>query len=88
MLTRNVFIEKHGNLYAKKGKKIKVAVRLFCGECMGMSRTKEKIEYPQDDVIGCTDPMCPLFEWRLGKNPYPSQNMVERGKKLAARMKQ
>ena len=87
MLTRNVFIERHGEiegqpLFAKKGKKLKVAVRLFCGECMGMSRIEEKMEYPIEDIKACTDKMCPLFEWRLGKNPYPSKLRVEGAKRM------
>ena len=83
MLTRNVFIENHGQYFAKKGKTLKVAVRLFCGECFGMSRTVKEMEYPIEDIKACTDKMCPLFEWRLGKNPYPSKRRVEQGRKLA-----
>lgn len=90
MLERNVKIEEHdyhGKVYyAKKATKIKTAVRLFCGECMGMCRTEKDAAYPQEDVKGCTDRMCPLFEWRLGENPYKSQSAVEKGKRLGARM--
>ena len=73
-------------LYPRKATKPLKAIRLFCFECMGMSRTMKKPKAPFVDVAGCTDEMCPLFEWRSGTNPYPSRKRVEIGRKLAARM--
>ena len=72
-------------LYAAKATKPMKAIRLFCGECMGMDRRKKKKSYPFADVQGCTDDMCPLFEWRFGRNPYlrKSEKAVERGRELA-----
>jgi len=75
-------------IYAVKATKPMKAIRLFCGECMGMDRRKKRKSYPIADVQGCTDPDCPLFEWRFGKNPYKSKSRVEHGRRLAARMKQ
>ena len=87
MITRNVKIEEvyyNGQkLYAKKGLKLKTAVRLFCCECMGMSRTKKEVEVPEEGIRNCTDKMCPLFDYRMGKNPYVSKSRVESGKRLA-----
>ena len=57
-------------LYARKSTKPLKAIRLFCFECMGMSRRDKKPRAPFEDVKGCTDELCPLFDFRLGKNPY------------------
>lgn len=72
--------------YSRKATKPLKAIRLFCFECMGMSRTVKKPRAPVEDVNGCTDNSCPLFEWRFGKNPYPSKKRVEIGRRLAAKM--
>ena len=37
------------------------AIKDFCMECCG---------YQRDEVKTCSAPMCPLYEFRLGKNPY------------------
>jgi hypothetical protein len=57
-------------LYGRKATKPLKAIRLFCGECMGMDRRKKTPTYPIEDVKGCTDDLCPLLDFRLGKNPY------------------
>lgn len=57
-------------IYPKKSKKALEAVHLFCAECMGMSRTKKRINIPVEDIKGCTDSACPLFEFRFGKDPF------------------
>lgn len=75
------------NIYPAKATKPMKAIRLFCGECMGMDRRKKKKSYPFVDVRECTDEYCPLFEWRFGTNPYKSQSRVESGLKLAQRSK-
>ncbi len=91
MLERNVKIEEHdyhGKVYyAKKATKIKTAVRLFCGECMGMCRTERDAAYPQEDVKDCTDRMCPLFEWRMGTNPYRAKRDPRIAAEFGARMR-
>lgn len=37
------------------------AIKAFCFECCG---------YNRNDVKECTAPMCPLWEFRNGHNPY------------------
>lgn len=37
------------------------AIRAFCIECCG---------YQTSEVKSCTAPRCPLFEFRMGTNPY------------------
>jgi len=56
--------------YPRKATKPLKAIRLFCFECMGMSRIIKKPKAPFEDVKGCTDDLCPLFDFRFGKNPY------------------
>ena len=73
--------------YPRKAKKPLKAIRLFCFECMGMSRRQKMAPEPADDVKNCSDDLCPLFEWRFGKNPYPSKSRVEMGRRLAASRK-
>jgi hypothetical protein len=76
------------NFYPKKAKTPLKAIRLFCFECMGMDRRVPlgRAKKPIDDVKGCTDEMCPLFDFRLGKNPHlrgnPNPNLdgLRRGK--------
>lgn len=57
-------------LYARKSKKPLKAIRLFCFECMGMDRREKKPKEPHEDVKGCTDLLCPLYDFRFGKNPH------------------
>ena len=57
-------------LYGRKSTKPLKAIRLFCGECMGMSRRIKTPSYPVEDVRGCVDDLCPLLDFRFGKNPY------------------
>ena len=57
-------------LYPKKSKKPLQAIKYQCYECMGWDRREEKGEKPVEDVRGCTDLMCPLYDFRFGKNPY------------------
>jgi hypothetical protein len=39
---------------------------------MGMSRTSplKNAGKPNDDVRNCTDDLCPLYDFRFGKNPH------------------
>ena len=49
----------------------KEAIRVFCMECVGMDRLKRMPKtYGYDDIKGCPDEDCPLFPFRLGKNPF------------------
>ena len=57
-------------IYPKKAKKPLKAIRLFCCECMGSSRLKQKLSVPAADIEGCTDWDCPLYDFRFGKNPF------------------
>ena len=59
--------------YAKKARSPAKAIRLFCYECCGWDRRKSKSDKPVEDVKNCTDPMCPLFDFRFGKNPFHSR---------------
>ena len=58
-------------LFPKKSRKPLRAIKLQCFECMGWDRrSKPDSEKPIADVKGCTDPDCPLFEFRTGRNPF------------------
>ena len=57
-------------LYERKSTKPLRAIKDFCGECMGMSRIKKNPPRPIEDIKNCTDLMCPLYDFRLGRNPY------------------
>jgi hypothetical protein len=61
----------HGDIfYPKKSKSPAKAIRLFCKECMGLDRRlKTKIGLSQM-IDECTGPLCPLFDFRYGKNPF------------------
>ena len=56
--------------YPRKDSSPVRSIRLFCMECCGMSRTQKSPAKPFDDVRECTDILCPLWEFRFGKNPY------------------
>ena len=56
--------------YPKKAKSPLSAIKFFCRECMGQDRTKPKSLENANLVHECCDPMCPLFDFRLGKNPF------------------
>ena len=63
--------DRHGDIYfPRKVKGPAKAIRRFCFECMGMDRRKENPERPYADVESCTDPVCPLFDFRAGRNPF------------------
>ena len=57
-------------LYPKKSRKPLKAIKFFCLECMGWDRRFKDSGKPISDVKDCTDKNCPLYEFRLGKNPY------------------
>lgn len=68
-------------IYPKKSRTPTKAIRLFCYECMGMWRTKPRPATSpvlSKMVEECTDPHCPLFEFRFGINPYRSAAIKKR----------
>ena len=76
--------DRHGNVYyPRKSKRLLKAVRQFCAECFGMDRRDKKAPFPYDDIHNCSDPMCPLFDFRLGKNPFVGRPMTEEQRKAA-----
>ena len=63
--------------YPKKSKKPLRAIRYFCFECMGWDRRYKDSGKPFEDVKGCTDKMCPLFDFRMGRNPFHTINLTD-----------
>jgi hypothetical protein len=56
--------------YPKKSKSPVKAIRLFCLECMGWDRRYKDSGKPFEDVKNCPDVLCPLFDFRFGRNPF------------------
>lgn len=55
------------------------AIHCFCDECMG---------YETREIKNCISTLCPLFEFRNGKNPYHKKNLTdEQRKELGERMR-
>jgi len=76
--------DRHGDIYyPRKVAKPLRAIKRFCGECMGMDRLQKTPQFPHDDIRNCTDPMCPLFDFRFGKNPFMQGLLSEEQKKAA-----
>lgn len=59
--------------YPKKSKSPIKAIRLFCFECMGWDRRYKDSGKPYEDVRTCPDTMCPLFDFRFGRNPFTNR---------------
>jgi len=51
-------------------KRRKDAIRAFCLECMGAGRETENPAMPYQYVIDCPAILCPLYNFRQGKNPF------------------
>lgn len=51
------------------------AIRCFCIECMG-GQVRE--------VKDCTAPNCPLYAFRMGKNPYRSRELTDEERQAIA----
>ena len=51
------------------------AIRSFCIECMG-GQVRE--------VKDCTAPNCPLYAFRMGKNPYRSRELTDEERQAIA----
>ena len=47
------------------------AIKEHCSECMCWVRA---------EVLGCTDKLCPLYPFRLGKNPGLKRELTEEQK--------
>ena len=63
--------DRHGDIfYPRKAKTPLRAIRYQCFECMGWDRRKNSPQKPVDAVTNCTDPLCPVFDFRFGKNPF------------------
>ena len=74
--------DKHGDIYyPRKASSPLKAIKFFCRECMGMDRRKQSQVENVELVRDCTDPMCPLFDFRLGKNPFYKSTMTEEQKR-------
>ena len=51
------------------------AIKCFCIECMG-GQVRE--------VKDCTAPICPLYAFRMGKNPYRSRELTDEERQAIA----
>ena len=73
---------RHGDVYyPRKAKSPLKAIKFFCRECQGMDRRKKSHVENVELVRDCVDPMCPLFDFRLGKNPFYKRNLTKEQKK-------
>jgi hypothetical protein len=76
--------DRHGAVYyPKKHKRPLRAIKAFCKECFGMDRRERETVSLYEDIRDCVDPMCPLFEFRNGKNPFLSRELTEEEKEVA-----
>ncbi|MBW1868288.1 MAG: hypothetical protein JRI73_03105 [Deltaproteobacteria bacterium] len=63
--------DKQGKIfYPKKVKSPAKVIRLFCKECLGLDRQQKQTTGLSIMIDDCTDPLCPLFDFRYGKNPF------------------
>jgi hypothetical protein len=99
MLTKQKFIEmgfiilgatkiqdRYGDkIYLRKAKSPLKAIKQFCFECMGMDRCERNPPKPHDDVKNCTDPVCPVFDFRFGKNPYLKRKLSQEQREAAVK---
>ena len=55
------------------------AIRMHCLDCSG---------YIKKDIKDCVIPDCPLYDFRMGKNPYRKKRVLteEQKEKLAAQL--
>jgi len=66
----NAVQDKNGHIfYPRKAKGPAKAIMYYCRECMGMDRRKKGMVENTALVADCSDPMCPLFDFRFGRNP-------------------
>ena len=64
----------------KKQKSPVKAIRKMCIECMGGQESEGHIKRISD----CGSPDCSLYDFRLGKNPFHTQNLSEEERKRRA----
>ena len=77
--------DRHGNIYyPRKARSPLQAIKLFCRECMGSDRRKKAKAENYELVRDCPDPMCPLYDFRFGKNPFLKRTLTDGEKKAAA----
>lgn len=78
--------DRHGDIiYPRKARSPLKAIKQFCFECMGMDRRKRNPPKPYDDVKNCTDPVCPVFDFRFGKNPYLKRKLSQEQREAAVK---
>ena len=53
-------------------------IRLFCKECMCGSSA---------EIANCTAPKCPLYDWRMGTNPYRKKRILSDDEKERLRVR-
>jgi hypothetical protein len=70
--------EKAIRLFPKKSRTPLGAIRFFCLECMGWDRRRRNSDRPTEQVRNCTDELCPLYDFRLGKNPFLKRGAISR----------
>ena len=78
--------DRHGKIYyPRKAKTPLKAIKFQCQECMGMGRREENPARPYTDICNCTDPMCPLFDFRFGKNPFIRRRLTKEQRDAAVK---
>lgn len=76
--------DKHGNVfYPREATSPLKAIKFFCRECQGMDRRIKTQIQNVELVRDCVDPMCPLFDFRLGKNPFMKRELTVEQRKEA-----
>ena len=68
-MKKNQYFPKKSNLPLR-------SIRYFCFECMGWDRRSKDSGKPFDDVKACTDEICPLYDFRFGKNPFHTKRSL------------
>ena len=70
--------DKHGTIfYPRKSQSPSKAIRLFCLECMGLSRKNANAPRSFEDVDQCNSPMCPVYDFRFGTNPFHTRSATD-----------
>lgn len=78
--------DKYGHVFfPKKARSPLRAIRLHYRECMGSDRRKQAKAENYELVKDCVDPMCPLYDFRLGKNPFLGKPMTQEQKKAVVK---
>ena len=78
--------DRHGDIfYPRKARTPLKAIKLQCQECMGLDRREKNPVKPYDDIRNCTAPMCPLFDFRFGKNPFMKRRLTKEQRDVAVK---